>query len=76
MRLRSPPAPRAVPAQEGTRAESTLAVLLGKPVFATVVPCQDPERICASEPKELRGSWPGERAIRAVGRRLGGFLRG
>ena len=40
------PSPRAVPAEEGTRADSTLAVLLGKPVFATVVPCQDPEDLC------------------------------
>jgi len=42
------PTPRAVPAQEGTRAESTLVVLLGKPVFATVVPCQSPEDLCVS----------------------------
>ena len=43
-----PPAPRAVPAQEGPRAESTLAVLLGNPVFATVVPCQTPNDLCVS----------------------------
>ena len=40
------PAPREVSPQEGTRAESTLAVRLGNPVFATVVPCQAPGDLC------------------------------
>jgi hypothetical protein len=42
------PAPRAVPAPERTRAESTLAVLLGNPVFATVIPCQTRDDLCVS----------------------------
>lgn len=50
-RVNAPPlpaAPRAVPAPEGTRAESTLAVLLGNPVFAMVVPCGAPNDLCVS----------------------------
>jgi hypothetical protein len=43
-----PPDPRAVPAHEGSQAESTLAVLLGQPVFATVVPCEAPADLCVS----------------------------
>ncbi|HET6777625.1 MAG TPA: hypothetical protein VFH26_01925 [Gemmatimonadales bacterium] len=43
-----PPSPGAVPAHEGTRAESTLAVRLGNPVFATVVPCDIPDDLCVS----------------------------
>jgi hypothetical protein len=34
-----PPTPAAVPAHEENQAESTLAVLLGEPVFASVIPC-------------------------------------
>lgn len=41
-----PPAPGAVPTHEGTRAESTLTVRLGNPVFATVVPCETPDDLC------------------------------
>ena len=43
-----PPAPRAVPAHEGGHAESTLAVRLGNPVFATVVPCETADDLCVS----------------------------
>ena len=43
-----PPAPTAVPAHEGSRAESTLAVRLGDPVFATVVPCETADDLCVS----------------------------
>jgi hypothetical protein len=39
---------RTVPSHEGRRAESTLAVLLGNPVFATVVPCQTADDLCVS----------------------------
>jgi hypothetical protein len=42
------PDPKAVPAHEVRKAESTLAVLLGQPVFATVVPCEDPQDLCVS----------------------------
>ena len=42
------PAPRAVPAREEKHAESTLAVLLGKPVFATVIPCETTDDLCVS----------------------------
>ncbi len=42
------PDPRAVPAGEASQAESTLAVLLGQPVFATVVPCEAPDDLCVS----------------------------
>ena len=36
----------AVPAAEQARAESALAVLLGRPVFARVVPCAEPRDLC------------------------------
>ena len=42
------PGPKAVPNHERTSAESTLAVRLGDPVFATVVPCDNPEDLCVS----------------------------
>jgi hypothetical protein len=51
-RLYQSPAPPAeataapVPAAERTRAESALSVLLGKPTFARVVRCADPEDLC------------------------------
>ena len=35
-------------ARERTTAESSLAVLLGRPVFARVVPCQRPADLCVS----------------------------
>jgi hypothetical protein len=35
-----------VPAAERARAESALAVLLGRPVFARVVPCAEPHDLC------------------------------
>jgi hypothetical protein len=41
-----PPAPRVVTNHESTRAESTLAVRLGNPVFATVVPCETADDLC------------------------------
>ena len=40
------PAPKSVPGHESARAESTLAVRLGDPVFATVVPCETPHDLC------------------------------
>ena len=43
-----PPDPRAVPARESSQAESTLAVLLGQPVFATVVACEAPDDLCVA----------------------------
>ena len=43
-----PPAPGAVPADEQQHAESTLAVLLGKPVFASVLPCETTNDLCVS----------------------------
>jgi hypothetical protein len=43
-----PPDPRPVPAREASRAESTLAVLLGQPVFATVVACEAPDDLCVA----------------------------
>jgi hypothetical protein len=48
-RLDAPPSrpdPRIVPPEERAAAESSLAVLLGQPVFATVVPCKRPEDLC------------------------------
>jgi hypothetical protein len=42
------PAPDPVPSQERTRAESILTVRLGNPVFATVVPCKNPDDLCVS----------------------------
>ena len=42
------PAPGAVPAHEQKQAESTLAVLLGKPVFASVIPCEATDDLCVS----------------------------
>jgi hypothetical protein len=50
-RVNAPPlptAPQPVPSGEGRRAESTLAVLLGNPVFAAVAPCQSPDDLCVS----------------------------
>jgi hypothetical protein len=41
-----PPAPGPVPAPERLRAESTLAVLLGQPIFARVVPCKTEDDLC------------------------------
>ncbi|HEY3011287.1 MAG TPA: hypothetical protein VGJ36_00975 [Gemmatimonadales bacterium] len=48
-RVNAPPEssdPRAVPPAERTVAESSLAVLLGDPVFARVVPCKRAEDLC------------------------------
>jgi hypothetical protein len=48
-RLNAPPAnpeARAVPPGERATAESSLAVLLGNPVFARVVPCAEPGALC------------------------------
>ena len=44
----APVAPRAVKSHERTTAESSLAVLLGKPVFARIVPCQRPTDLCVN----------------------------
>jgi hypothetical protein len=40
------PAPRSIPAAERVRAESSLAVLLGNPVFAEARPCQLASDLC------------------------------
>jgi hypothetical protein len=48
-RFDAPPArpnPRPVPAEDRVAAESSLAVLLGDPVFARVVPCKQAEDLC------------------------------
>jgi dipeptidyl aminopeptidase/acylaminoacyl peptidase len=37
-----------VPPAEHARADSTLAVLLGSPVFARVVPCAEPDALCVA----------------------------
>ena len=44
----APAAPRLVKPDERTTAESSLSVLLGKPVFARIVPCQRPADLCVS----------------------------
>ncbi len=49
--MNSPPAPvvpRAVKSHERTAAESSLSVLLGRPVFARIVPCRRPADLCVS----------------------------
>ncbi len=43
-----PPAPRLVADHDRMRAESSLAVLLGNPVFAQVVPCEVTGDLCVS----------------------------
>ena len=48
-RFGAPPAapdPHPVPPAERAAAESSLAVLLGKPVFGRVVPCREPGALC------------------------------
>ena len=48
-RAPAPPAEgpaRPVPRAEAAAAESTLAVLLGRPAFARVVPCETPDALC------------------------------
>lgn len=48
-RINAPPSapdPRPVPPAERARAESSLAVLLGDPVFTRVVPCEAPGDLC------------------------------
>jgi hypothetical protein len=50
-RLNAPPngpAPRMVPERERAAAESSLAVLLGEPIFARVVPCSTPGELCVT----------------------------
>jgi hypothetical protein len=50
-RMRAPPAgadPRPVPSNERPAAESSLAVLLGDPVFARVVPCAQAGALCVA----------------------------
>ncbi len=50
-RSSAPPAPsdaRPVPAAERAAAESALAVLLGSPAFARVVPCAEPGALCVA----------------------------
>jgi hypothetical protein len=47
----APPRPtiaRPVTGADRTKAESTLAVLLGRPAFARVVPCAEPEALCVA----------------------------
>jgi hypothetical protein len=48
-RLDAPPArpnPRILPPEDRAAAESSLAVLLGQPVFASVIPCKRAEDLC------------------------------
>jgi len=55
-RIEAPPAkpnPRIVPPEERTAAESSLAVLVGDPVFARVVPCTRTVDLCV-EPRRGR----------------------
>jgi hypothetical protein len=50
-RLNAPPTkadPREVAPDERAAAESSLAVLLGEPAFARVVPCAEPEALCVA----------------------------
>jgi hypothetical protein len=50
-RVNAPPAkplPRPIPAAERAAAESSLAVLLGDPVFARVVPCPTAGELCVA----------------------------
>ncbi|HEX3234075.1 MAG TPA: hypothetical protein VHR41_07740 [Gemmatimonadales bacterium] len=50
-RFDAPPAapdPRLIPPAERAAAESSLAVLLGEPVFTRVVPCQEPGALCVA----------------------------
>jgi hypothetical protein len=50
-RLNAPPAKpeaRAIPPDERAAAESSLAVLLGEPAFARVVPCAEPGSLCVA----------------------------
>jgi len=50
-RANAPPAQaetRAVTAEDRVAAESSLAVLLGEPVFARVVPCAEPRALCVA----------------------------
>jgi hypothetical protein len=57
-RFQVPPAdpyPRPVPAAERVRAESTLAVLLGDPVFTRVVPCKTRRDLCVVGPSGRPG---------------------
>jgi hypothetical protein len=49
------PNPRIVPVEQRAAAESSLAVLLGDPVFAQVVPCRQAEDLCV----ETRSGRPG-----------------
>ena len=42
----APPDPRLVRPVERAAAESSLAVLLGEPVFTRVVPCREPDALC------------------------------
>ena len=50
-RMQAPPRaanPRPISPDERVRAESSLAVLLGDPVFAQVMPCQNPADLCVT----------------------------
>jgi hypothetical protein len=57
-RLNAPPErpnPQPVALPEQAAAESSLAVLLGDPVFAQVVPCERPSDLCVMTAKRQRG---------------------
>ena len=83
-RFMAPPAdpdPRPVPVAERVRAESTLAVLLGDPVFTRVVPCKKTRRdLCVVGPTGRPGllaqavrdpvRWGGDSVAFFVGDRL------
>ena len=68
--LNAPPAKaeaRPVSAGERARAESSLAVLLGDPVFAQVVPVSHPMSCVWWATPERRASWSAARTIRFAG---------
>jgi hypothetical protein len=57
-RINAPPAASAaveVPSQERASAESSLAVLVGDPVFARVIPCTRPQDLCVVLPSGKLG---------------------
>ena len=83
LRAPAPPARgtlRPVPGPERAAAESSLAVLLGSPAFARVVPCADRENLCVvgdggppallAEEARDAARWGGDSVAYLAGRRL------
>ena len=67
----------ACPWRERAAAESTLAVLLGRPAFARVVPCAEPATLCvAGDTRRAQACWRRRARRRSLGRRFGRVLRG